>query len=228
MYVVDSSGSINYKDARNWDITKEFLVNVTRLFMIGPDDVQVGFVLFSEVATVEWGLTRYQDQASLISAIRNVRYIGDRTNLNDGLYLTRTQVLAPGQGTRTGALKAAIILTDGVDNVPVNGTELTLQNATLAKRDNIRLTAIGVSDQVNVARLQQIASQPSDRHYYPVDDFRALDSIVNELAPIVCGGTLYVLPELSIRFNVVIHYCRLICLRCFDAVGWAAGRASGQ
>jgi len=213
VYVVDSSGSINYKDARNWDITKEFLVNVTRLFTIGPDDVQVAFVLFSEVATVEWGLTRYQDQASLISAIRNVRYIGDRTNLNDGLYLTRTQVLAPGQGTRTGALKAAIILTDGVDNVPVNGTELTLQNATLAKRDNIRLTAIGVSDQVNVARLQQIASQPSDRHYYPVDDFRALDSIVNELAPIVCGGTLYVLPELAIRFNNVIYYYRLICLR---------------
>jgi len=213
VYVVDSSGSINYKDPRNWDITKEFLVDLTRLFAIGPDDVQVGFVLFSDVATVEWGLTQYQDQASLISAIRNVPYIGETTNLNDALYLTRTKVFAPGLGTRAGARKAAIILTDGEDNVPAEGTPLTLQNATAAKRDNIRLTAIGVSDQVNVARLQQIASQPSDRHYYPVDDFGALDSIVNDLATIVCGGTLYVLPELAIRFNNVIYYYRLICLR---------------
>jgi len=188
-YVVDSSGSINYKDARNWDITKEFLVNVTRLFMIGPNDVQVGFVLFSEVATVEWGLTRYQDQASLISAIRNVPYIGARTNLNDALYLTRTQVLAPGQGTRPGARKAAVILTDGEDNVPVEGTPLTLQNATAAKRDNIRLIAVGVSNMVDEQRLRQIVSPPADTHYYAVDDFRALDAIVSELTPVVCATT---------------------------------------
>jgi len=189
VYIVDSSGSINFKDPRNWNITLEFLVNVTRQFTIGPDDVQVAFVLFSTDATIRWGLTRYQNQADLITAILAVPYIGDRTNLNDALYLTRTRVFASGQGTRSGAFKAAIILTDGVDNVPTNGTELTIQNATAAKADGIRLTAVGVSDQVNVDRLRdQIASLPSNRHYYHVDDFQALTSIVNELRPVVCGG----------------------------------------
>jgi len=189
VYVVDSSGSINYKDARNWDITKEFLVNVTGMFTIGPDNIQVAFVLFSTDATVEWGLTRYQDQASLVSAIQNVRYIGDETNLNDALYLTRTRVFAPGQGTRSGALKAAIILTDGEDNVPREGTSLTLQNATACKNDSIRLIAIGVSDEVEEPRLRQIVSPPASTHYYPVNDFRALRSIVNELTPVVCVTT---------------------------------------
>jgi len=189
VFVVDSSGSINYKDARNWNITKEFLVNVTRLFTIGPDDVQIAFVLFSDVATVEWGLTRYRDQASLISAIQNVRYIAETTNLNDALYLTRTRIFAPGQGTRSGALKAAIILTDGEDNVPIPSTPLTLQNATACKNDNIRLIAIGVSDQVDEQRLRQIVSPPASTHYYPVNDFRALMSIVDELTPVVCITT---------------------------------------
>lgn len=189
VYVVDSSGSINYKDPRNWDITLEFLVNVTRQFTIGPNDVQVAFVLFSADATVRWSLTRYQDQASLIRAIEAVPYIGDTTNLNDGLYLTRTRVFAPGQGTRAGALKAAIILTDGEDNVPVEGTPLTLQNATACKRDGIQLIGIGVSDQVDEQRLRQIVSPPSDTHYYPVDDFRALMNIVAQLTPLVCVTT---------------------------------------
>ena len=186
VYVVDSSGSINHKDPRNWDITKEFLVSVTRLFTIGPDDVQVGFVLFSEVATVEWGLTRYQDQASLISAIRNVHYIAETTNLNDALYLTRTQVLAAGQGTRPGASLAVLILTDGEDNVPVEGTPLTLQNATALKQAGVQVIAIGVSDQVDEARLREIVTAPADTHYYAVDDFQALTSVAARLRPTVC------------------------------------------
>jgi len=189
VYVVDSSGSINYKDPINWDITLEFLVNVTRQFTIGPNAVQVAFVLFSNDATVRWGLTRYQNQADLIRAIEAVPYIGDTTNLNDGLYLTRTRVFAPAQGTRSGALKAAIILTDGEDNVPEEGTPLTLQNATACKRDNIQLIGIGVSDQVDEQRLRQIVSPPPDTHYYPVDDFRDLVNIVAQLTPAVCVTT---------------------------------------
>ena len=26
---------------------------------------------------------------------------------------------------------------------------------------------------------------------------------------------------------IVLVYCRCLCLQCFDAVGWASGRASG-
>jgi len=48
--------------------------------------------LFSHVATVEWYLTEYEDQDSLVDAILNMRFLGYRTNLNDAIYLTRTEV----------------------------------------------------------------------------------------------------------------------------------------
>jgi len=187
-FVVDSSGSIRDKDPENWNITLQFVANVVRQFTIGPNDVQVAFVLFSDVATVEWGLTQYQDLTSLLYAILNVRYIGLTTNLNDALYLTRTQVFAPGGGTRPNAVKVTIILTDGEDNVPVEGTPLTIANATLCKRDGIRLIAIGVSDEVDLARLLQIVSSQTD--YYAVDDVQALTNIIIQLQPqLICFPT---------------------------------------
>ena len=192
-YVVDSSGSINFKGPNNWNTTLQFIANVTSQFNIGPNDVQVAFVLFSYDATVEWGLTRYQDKATLTNAILNVNYIGSATNLNDAIYLTRTQVFAPGRGTRANAGKAALILTDGEDNIPEIGTPLTIQNATLAKNEGIRLVAIGISDSVDRDRLLQIVSAPDD--YYAVQDFSALQSLTAKLSPTeICNPTSSTLP----------------------------------
>jgi len=185
-FVVDSSGSINSND---WNTALQFIATVSSQFTIGPNDVQVAFVLFSDEARVEWGLTRYHDSAHLDHAIRNVRHIGSTTNLNDALYLTRTVVFAQDRGTRPGAEKVTIILTDGEDNVPLAGTPLTLENATACKNDGIQLIAIGVTDKVDEHRLRQIVSDPQS-DYYPVTDFNALrSSVLNRLLLELCRIT---------------------------------------
>jgi len=183
-FVVDSSGSINKDDPTNWDKSLEFVVDVVREFTIGPNDVQVAFVLFSTEATVEWGFGQYETEEDLTGAILGMRYLDGWTNLNDALYLTRTVVYAPGGGAREGALRATIILTDGEDNQPEPGTPLTIENATLCKEDGIWLIAVGVTDGVDEARLHEIISSPSD--YYPVDDFDALPTIVDDLKSKIC------------------------------------------
>jgi len=185
-FVVDSSGSI---DPNNWNTALQFVATVSSQFTIGPRNVQVAFVLFSDEATVKWGLTQHRDNANLDHDIRNVRQIGRRTNLNDALYLTRTVVFAPGRGTRPRAKKVTIILTDGEDNVPLAGTPLTLGNASECKREEIQLIAIGVSDRVDEQRLREIVSD-RQHDYYPVTDFSALQS--SALAPLLldlCGIT---------------------------------------
>jgi len=182
-FVVDSSGSINKHDKTNWRKSLAFVADVVREFTIGPNDVQVAFVLFSLEATVEWGFTEYHDKDSLIDAILGVRYLNSWTNLNDALFLTRTKVYAPGNGAREGALRVTIILTDGEDNIPEVGTPWTLENATLCKNDSILLIAVGVTDGVDGERLKQISST---NDYYSVDDFDALDDIVDDLKAQIC------------------------------------------
>jgi len=187
-FLVDSSGSINYKDATNWDTALQFVTNVTNSFTIGPSDgqVQVAFVLFSTTANVSWGLTRYPEKRSLIDAIRRVRYVGDETNLNDALRLTWSEVFASGRGVRSGSVKAAVILTDGEDNVPEIGTPLTLRNADMCKNAGIRLMAVGVSNMIDRNRLMQIVTRPSDSNFYEVPNFSSLQRIVLDLTPRIC------------------------------------------
>jgi len=204
-FVVDSSGSINKHDDTNWDKSLAFVADMVREFTIGPNDVQVAFVLFSLEATVEWGFTEYQDKDRLIDAILNVRYLSSWTNLNDALILTRTDVYAPGNGAREGALRVTIILTDGEDNIPEVGTPLTLENAERCKNDSIWLIAVGVTDGVDEERLKQITS-PSD--YYSVDDFDALPTIVSDLKDQICGPPL-VIGEICLCsfIYIYIHLC---------------------
>ena len=198
---MDSSGSI---DSDKWDTSLQFVVNVINQFKIGPDNVQVAFGLFSDVARVQWGLTRYRDKRNLEYAIRNVRQLKQTTNLNDALYLTRTVVFAPDRGARPGALKVTIILTDGEDNEPMVGTPLTLENATACKDEDIQLIAVGVSDLVDEDRLRLIVSD-SQRDYYSVNDFNALRSFVIQLGPQSCAITTT--PTTSIRSYVICSCC---------------------
>ena len=212
---MDSSGSIS---PNNWNTALQFVATVSSQFTIGPNNVQVAFVLFSDEATVKWDLRRHQDKAHLDYAIKSVRRIGSLTNLNDALYLTRTEVFAPGRGTRPRAKKVTIILTDGEDNVPLPGTPLTIQNATECKNAGIQLIAIGVSDQVTEQRLRQIVSnQHTD--YYPVTDFSALQR--SALAPLLlelCGISFTPAPVTSIK-SCYTHSRRMLSktLLCFFA-----------
>jgi len=185
-FLVDQSGSINFKDSSNWDKQLNFVANLTDRLTNGANAAQVALIVFGDSATVKWGLTQYRDKASLIAAIMNLRYPtdGEATNLNYALYLTRTQIFAPGAGSRPSANKVTIIVTDGEDTEPVKGTVLTIQNATACKNEGIRLIGIGVSEEVDTDRLLQIVSSPSD--YYPVGDFNALPRLVIDLTPTIC------------------------------------------
>ena len=199
-FVVDSSGSIEYKGAGNWQKALKFVEDVINQFTIGPNDVHVALVLFSTRATVRWGLTQYRDKNALINAVRAVPYLGNHTNLHDALYLTRTQVFGPGGGARSNSIKVTVILTDGEDNIPVLGTPLTIQNATASKNAGIQLIAVGVSNEVNRARLESIVTPPSSLNYHGVDDFDALTSVVQQLRPHgICGSSI------ALHFTCCIH-----------------------
>ena len=46
-FVIDSSGSIKDADPGNWDVLLNFVRNVINRFTIGPEDVRVGAVVYS-------------------------------------------------------------------------------------------------------------------------------------------------------------------------------------
>ena len=171
-FVVDSSQSIN---DTTWAKAMEFISGIVQRLTIGPNDVRVSFVLFNTTANVLWELSRYQDKASLLNAIQSVQKQSGRSNLNQALYLTWSQVF---RQARQNADKITIILTDGNDNQPSLGTQLTIDNANSCKQNGIRLIVVGVQS-VNEPRLTLIASSPSD--YHKLDQTDVLNTVVNKL-----------------------------------------------
>lgn len=188
-FLLDSSGSINYADPSNWRRILNFSISIVNSrLIIGPSATQVAVILFSNDAPVSFHLNT--NSTGIKNAVSYLPYLDGRTDLNDALYLTRTDVFAPGNGARTAAGKVAIIITDGADNTQVEGIPLTLQNATLLKQAGVHIVAIAVTNQVDVSRLLQIVSSPSDLHN--VSNFSQLPTLLISLGlnqPANCTAT---------------------------------------
>ena len=92
---------------------------------------------------------------------------------------------------------AYMLYSDGVPEIPVNkevAKRLTLQEADLARAQDIEIFAIGIGEQITQEVLQGIANQPPSRHVFRVDQFQELEFILQPVARaagVVAPGKIY-------------------------------------
>ena len=79
----------------------------------------------------------------------------------------------------------AILITADKANVE---TSQTAQEANLTKQAGIEIFVVGITSNVNIQELNQIASQPLNEHLYFVGDYNLLDTIYNPLVMGLCNG----------------------------------------
>ena len=180
--VVDSSGSITEKDEGNWELVKTFLARIVDNLQVGPDRVHIGLVLFSSVASVRFDLRQYTTAEAVKEAIRNLPHLRSTTNTAHGLELMRTAVFGR-PGDRDDVPNVAVLITDGQPN---EREADTLPEAFRAKQAGVTIVAVGVTDQVNMDQLRQIASNSDD--VITVDNFNRLDDIIVALVQSACSN----------------------------------------
>lgn len=81
-FVSDSSGSIG---SSNFDEVRGFVEEFVDDLTVGPNGNQVGVIIFSDTARVNFYLNSFPTHADLLTAIRNVEYNKGYTNTADGL-----------------------------------------------------------------------------------------------------------------------------------------------
>ena len=112
--IVDSSGSIEHNGRGDYELEKQFIINVTNsLGQVGPRGIQFGLVLFSTSAQSIFYLNSYQDKTQMINAVRNMQYLAQQTDIAEAFQVVRDDQLVPGRGDRPEAPNVAIIITDG-------------------------------------------------------------------------------------------------------------------
>ena len=96
----------------------------------GAMNTQIGVVVFSNSANLEFALNSYTTKREVCAAINSIPYVGATTNTPEGLRVTRNECFSVANGDRPDAENFAIIITDGVP-FPNNLRDPAIQEAQL-------------------------------------------------------------------------------------------------
>ena len=148
VFILDASGSIQTSGRQNWELIKNFVVNITlSLGDIGTDQNRVGLVTYNHTA---WNIFFLSDHDNAQDVVDEVKNLGDpgfkgKTNTSGALKVLREEQLTVEHGDRpdTDAPDIVIVLTDGLSEEP----EDTILQAGLAHDRGVTVYVIGVAIQ---------------------------------------------------------------------------------
>ncbi|XP_026146323.1 collagen alpha-1(XII) chain isoform X5 [Carassius auratus] len=176
-FLIDGSWSIGDE---SFSKVVQFIYSVVGAFdVIGPSGMQVSFVQYSDDAKTEFKLNTYSDKGTTLSALKLIGYKGGNTKTGVALKHVYEKVFTLDNGMRRNVPKVVVAVTDGRSQDEVNKNAAKLQQA------GYSVFVIGVAD-VDFVELQNIASKPSERHVFVVDDFDAFSSIQDNLVTFIC------------------------------------------
>ncbi|KAM4735746.1 collagen alpha-1(XIV) chain [Anableps anableps] len=185
-FLVDGSWSIG--DDNFMKITRFLYSTMGSLDLIGPDGTQVAVAQFSDDARTEFLLSSHGNKEALLEAIQKIRYKGGNTKTGRAIKHVKESIFTPEAGARRGVPKVLVVLTDGRSQDDVNKVSKEMQ------MEGYIIFAIGFAD-ADYGELVNIASKPSDRHVFFVDDVDAVKKIEEQLITFVCEAATATCPS---------------------------------
>lgn len=185
MLVLDGSSSIS---AANFALMKNFASGLVQSFNVGTNTARFGVVQFSTRGRgrLETGLST--SQSAVLSRIHNMVQINSMTDIAEGLRLAQDELGRNGRNVRQ-VPRAIVLLTDGVHQ-PINGIypndPALTQQINRAKNAKSLVYGIAVGSGVNMAQINQIASDPDHRFVFSVSSFAGLVQALRSVASNTC------------------------------------------
>ena len=189
VFLIDASGSIlveshNRKERfSNWNLIKQFVINVVRNLNIGMNDTRVALIKFSHVSNIEFFLDSYHTKEQVVAKVANTSLVGSKTNISGALRQLNDHVLTAKHGDRADVHNVVILLTDGQSNVNASGTIL---EAKRAKKRGVRMFVIGLTNNVLMDELQKMSSKPLSTHLFSRASYSLVSTVVSNLVWNVC------------------------------------------
>uniref|UniRef100_A0AAY4DX04 Collagen, type XIV, alpha 1b n=1 Tax=Denticeps clupeoides TaxID=299321 RepID=A0AAY4DX04_9TELE len=176
VFLVDGSWSIG--DDNFHKIIRFLHSTAGALDRIGTDGTQVAIAQFSDDARTEFKLNSYNNKENLLEAIQRISYKGGNTKTGKAIQHVKDAIFTKEGGVRKGVPKVLVVLTDGRSQDDVNKVAKEMQV------EGYIIFAIGFAD-ADYGELVSMASKPSDRHVFFVDDLDAFKKIEEKLVTFV-------------------------------------------
>lgn len=180
VFIVDESGSIG---TPNFLLVRTFLHSLVNGLEVGKNRVRVGIVTYNDDPRAQVYLDTFDDKSELLNFINILPYHGGGTKTGLALDYARQNVFVSQKGSRKNVQQVAVVITDGKsqDNVSIPVANL--------RRTGVTVYAVGVKD-ADKAELRQLASHPTNKHTFIVDDFSKLKTLEISLQRILCQNIL--------------------------------------
>lgn len=173
-FLIDGSTSIEQNEFVQ---IKEFILDVIKMFSIGPDKVQVGAVQYSDTIKVEFHINDNSNDADLRKAVLNIKQLKGFTDTGKALAFM-LQIIKEGKKHRARKVPChLVVLTDGKSRDDV------LEPAKSLRDEQITIHAVGIGE-ANKEELRQIAGEEERVNFGR--NFDSLKRIKNEVVHGIC------------------------------------------
>uniref|UniRef100_A0A8C7X7P0 Collagen type XIV alpha 1 chain n=1 Tax=Oryzias sinensis TaxID=183150 RepID=A0A8C7X7P0_9TELE len=213
VFLVDGSWSIG--DDNFLKIIRFLYSTVGALDRIGPDGTQVAIAQFSDDARTEFKLNSYTNKERLLDAVNKISYKGGNTKTGRAIQHVKENIFTAEGGVRRGIPNVLVVLTDGRSQDDVNKVSKEMQ------MEGYIVFAIGFAD-ADYGELVSIASKPSDRHVFFVDDLDAFQKIEEKLVTFVCEAATATCP--SVPMSGILFVLVFLGFRMMELFGLVEDR----
>ncbi|XP_053570261.1 collagen alpha-6(VI) chain-like [Bombina bombina] len=178
VFLVDGSWSIG---TINFKVVQDFLYTMIDGFDVGQDNIRIGLIQYSDTPRTEFYLNSYSRKEDVLQYIQNLKYKGGGTKTGLSLKYMLENHFTESAGSRAneGVPQIAVVITDGQAQDNIKQPSKDVKNA------GITLYAIGIKD-ADLNELNEIASDPDDKHVYNVAEFAGLQGISQRMLQVLC------------------------------------------
>ncbi|XP_070077696.1 matrilin-2 isoform X5 [Equus przewalskii] len=179
VFVIDGSKSLGEE---NFEIVKQFVTGIIDSLAISPKAARVGLLQYSTQVRTEFTLRNFGSAKDMKKAVAHMKYMGKGSMTGLALKHMFERSFTQVEGARPLSARVprvAIVFTDGRAQDDVS------EWASKAKANGITMYAVGVGKAIE-EELQEIASEPIDKHLFYAEDFSTMGEINEKLKKGIC------------------------------------------
>ncbi|KAM4865174.1 matrilin-2 isoform 2-T3 [Thomomys bottae] len=179
VFVIDGSKSLGEE---NFEIVKQFVTGIIDSLAVSPKAARVGLLQYSTQVRTEFTLRNFSSTKDMKKAVIHMKYMGKGSMTGLALKHMFERSFTQMEGARalsTRVPRVAIVFTDGRAQDDVS------EWASKAKASGIIMYAVGVGKAIE-EELQEIASEPTDKHLFYAEDFSTMGEISEKLKQGIC------------------------------------------
>ncbi|XP_028926626.1 collagen alpha-4(VI) chain-like [Ornithorhynchus anatinus] len=200
VFLVEESSNIGQSGTQQ---IGNILRETVKSLVIGPDNVRIGLVLYSDEPRLVFSLETFQTKESIMSHLAKLPYRGGKPKTGAALKFLRENIFTQDGNRRyeKRVQRMAVVITEGFSEDRVS------KPASQLRRAGVTIYALGIQRGLERGNLEKMASYPPRKHVMKLDLFQDHSYTGRRIGKLLCTDDL-LQPSVVVLNNALKRGCR--------------------